>query len=106
MRERCQRALIAEFDAPQFPDMFAPDRARYIVAHYEKGLAEYDGDFVAQGFLMPVMFGYFDPTASRANWEGPIQAWMDDLRAAGFAQVQARKLSAYFWADAYLIDAR
>ena len=45
---------------------------------------------------MPVLFGYFDRTAARTNWEGPIQGWADDLRAAGFTTVQTRLLSPYW----------
>ncbi len=103
-----QRALIVEFDVPAFADMFAPARVRYVVERYERGLAEYehDGGLVAQGFLMPVMFGYFDRTTERTNWEGPIANWADALRAAGFSDVRLHKLYAYFWADAYLLDAR
>ncbi len=108
LRARADRVLIAEFDVPAFDAMFAPDRVRYVLGRYEHGLAEYDGDGgqVAQGFLMPVMFGYFDRSAARTNWEGPIQDWVDGLRAAGFAQVATRKLYAYFWADSYLVDAQ
>lgn len=107
LRAHGDRALIAEFDVPQFAALFAPDRVRYVVDCYERGLAEYDGDGeqVAQGFLMPVMFGYFDRSAARTNWEGPIQAWADGLRAAGFERVTLHRLYAYFWADAYLIAA-
>ncbi len=88
--------------------MFGPDRVRYVLSHYENGLAEYDGDggLVAQGFLMPVMFGYFDRSAARTNWEGPIQEWVAGLRAAGFEQVTLEKLYSYFWADSYLIVAQ
>ncbi|MBN1201874.1 MAG: class I SAM-dependent methyltransferase [Anaerolineae bacterium] len=108
MRQHGARLLIAEFDVPDFADLFAPERARYIVAHYENGLAEYadDGGLVAQGFLMPVLFGCFDRSAARTNYEGPIQGWIDDLRAAGFTTVDKRLLFRYFWADSYLIDAR
>lgn len=107
LRARGARVLIAEFDVPEFAALFAPERVRYVVARYERGLAEYegDGDIVAQGFLMPVMFGYFDRSAARTNWEGPIQAWADGLRAAGFEQVTLHRLYAYFWADTYLIAA-
>ncbi|MBN2305983.1 MAG: class I SAM-dependent methyltransferase [Anaerolineae bacterium] len=105
LRAHGQRVLIAEFDVPDFPDMYAPERVRYVVDRYARGLAEYEGDQVAQGFLMPVMFGYFDQTAARTNWEYPVQTWIAGLNAAGFARVQAHKLYEYFWADAYLIDA-
>ncbi len=102
------RLLIAEFDVPRFVALASPDHVRYVVERYERGLAEYEGDggLVAQGFLMPVMFGYFDRSAARTNWEGPIQDWVDGLRAAGFTQVERRPLYAYFWAEAFLLDAR
>jgi hypothetical protein len=108
LRAHGARAVIAEFDAPQFAAPLSPERVRYFVARYEHGLAEYDGDggLVAQGFLLPVFFGAFDRTAARTNWEGPIQGWSDDLRAAGFAQVAVRPLYPYFWAEAVLLDAR
>jgi len=108
LRAHGARALIAEFDVPRFAALASPDHMRYVVTRYERGLAEYEGDdgLVAQGFLMPVMFGYFDRTAARTNWEGPIQDWADGLRAAGFAQVELRPLYAYFWAEAFLLDAR
>ncbi|MCZ7541750.1 MAG: class I SAM-dependent methyltransferase [Anaerolineae bacterium] len=108
LRAHGARVVIAEFDAPQFAAPLSPERVRYFVARYERGLAEYDGDggLVAQGFLLPVFFGAFDRAAARTNWEGPIQGWTDDLRAAGFTQVTARTLYPYFWADAVLLDAR
>jgi hypothetical protein len=106
LREHADRLLIAEFDVPDFSATFAPERVQHVVNTYARGLAEYDGDLVAQGFLMPVMFGYFDRTAARTNWEGPVTGWVADLRAVGFERIQTRKLFAYFWADAYLIDAR
>lgn len=108
LRAHGARVLIAEFDVPAFAALLSPERVRYFAARYERGLAEYDGDggLVAQGFLLPVFFGAFDRTAARTNWEGPIQGWSDDLRAAGFAQVNARTLYPYFWADAVLLDAR
>lgn len=108
LRAHTDRLLVAEFDVPDFAENYAPERVRYVVERYRGGLAEYVGDSgqVAQGFLMPVLFGYFDHTAARTNWEGPIAAWVETLRAAGFETVRAHQLFAYFWADAYLIDAR
>jgi hypothetical protein len=108
MRERGQRVLIAEFDVPHFTAMHAPDRVEYVAARFEQGLAEYadDGGLVAQGFLMPVMFGYFDRTAARTNYEHPLREWADQLRAAGFAEVRAQQLYPYWWAPAFLLDAR
>lgn len=109
LRRHTGRLLVAEFDVPAACDTpLAPDCVRHVVERYAEGLAEYAGDegAVAQGFLMPVMFGYFDPTAARTNYEQPIARWADDLRAAGFAHVTARLLFPYWWGPAYLLDAR
>jgi ubiquinone/menaquinone biosynthesis C-methylase UbiE len=105
-KQHGQRLLIAEFEVPGFTGLYEPERVEYILDRYEYGVAEYEGDLVSQGFLMPVLFGYFDRTAAHTNWEGPIQGWVDDLRAAGFTTIQTRLLSPYWWADSYLIDAR
>ncbi|HMQ31771.1 MAG TPA: class I SAM-dependent methyltransferase [Chloroflexaceae bacterium] len=107
LRAHADRLLVAEFDAPALAAGLDPARVAHIAARYELGLAEYAGDgaLVAQGFLMPVFFGNFDPTAARTNYEQPIAAWEDDLRAAGFARVARRHLFDYWWAPAYLLDA-
>jgi len=108
LRAHGARVLIAEFDVPEFETLYEPARVEHILGRYRDGLAEYehDGGLVAQGFLMPVMFGYFDRSAARTNYEGPIAAWAEGLRAAGFDQIETRLLYPYWWADAYLIDAR
>jgi len=108
MREHGDRVLVAEFDVPSFEEQLMPARVEYVVERYREGLAEYaeDGGFVAQGFLMPVMFGYFDRSAARTNYEGPIQDWDAALREAGFTEVSLEALFPYWWAEAYLIDAR
>lgn len=108
LRQHAGRLLIAEFDPPDLGEGLAPGRIAHVAGRYEVGLAEYagDGGLVAQGFLMPVFFGYFDPTAARTNYEQPIDAWADDLRAAGFASVSRRHLYDYWWAPCYLLDAR
>jgi len=108
LREHGRRLLIAEFDAPGFADMYAPDRVEYVAERFQQGLAEYadDGGLVAQGFLMPVLFGFFDQTAARTNYEQPVRNWATQLRAAGFADVTTTLLFAYWWAPAYLISAR
>jgi Methyltransferase domain len=107
LREHGERVLIAEFDVPACSDPYAPDHVRYVVERYQRGLAEYieDGDLVAQEFLMPVLFGYFDQTTDRTNYEQPVQAWIEQLKEAGFDHVEARLLYPYWWASAYLIDA-
>ncbi|MEI7771549.1 MAG: class I SAM-dependent methyltransferase [Chloroflexales bacterium] len=108
LRGHCARLLLAEFDVPNLGEHYAPDRMAHFTARYEQGLAEYagDGGLVAQGFLMPVFFGYFDRSAARTNYEQPIAAWESDLRAAGFALIERRPIYDYWWAPAYLLDAR
>ena len=100
--------LIAEFDVPLFDELYHPARVRHVLARYEQGLAEYadDGGLVAQGVLMPVRFGYFDRSADRTNWEGPVEGWIEGLRAAGFRSIRTQALYPYWWADAVLLDAR
>ncbi len=107
LRAHCGRLLIAEFDTPAFADMYAPERVRYVLERFGQGLAEYagDGGLVAQGFLMPVMFGYFDRTAARTNYEHPLAEWQAQLQAAGFTQIAARQLYPYWWAPAFLLEA-
>lgn len=108
LRQHAGRILIAEFDAPDFADMFDRARVRYFVERYQRGLAEYEGDdgLVAQGFLMPVFFGGFDPTGARVNWEMPVAEWVRLLREAGFDDVRAEPIYDYWWAPAYLVEAR
>jgi hypothetical protein len=108
LRAHCQRLLIVEFDAPDFGDMYDLQRVNYFIEHYERGLAEYssDGDQVAQGFLMPVFFGGFDPGEARVNWEIPIAEWVRHVRDAGFAEVRSELIYDYWWAPACLIDAK
>ncbi len=108
LRAHGRRLLVAEFDVPAFSADLGPDRVRYVVEAYRQGLMEYvqERDLVAQGFLMPVMFGYFDSTAARTNYEQPLREWVAQLQAAGFAQVESRLLYRYWWAPAYLLDAR
>jgi ubiquinone/menaquinone biosynthesis C-methylase UbiE len=108
LRMNTRRVLVAEFDPPVFENQYSPERARYVTERYEIGLAEYagDGGLVAQGFLMPVMFGYFDQTVARTNYEQPVDAWIKEFKRAGFVNVEKRPIFNYWWASAYLIDAR
>lgn len=60
------RLLIAEFDIPIFSDLFAPDRVEYVASTFEVGLTEYrENDLVAQEFLLPMLFSYFDRRTGR-----------------------------------------
>jgi hypothetical protein len=76
---------IVEFDVPSFTDPCDPAFAAHVVARYRRGIVEYDGDeLVVQGFLMPVMLGYFTSGCARTNYEQPADEWLADLRAAGY----------------------
>ena len=107
LRGAVDRLLIVEFDAPRFDAPLSPGFIRHVVERYERGLAEYDDDggLVAQGFLLPVLCGYFDPTAARTTYEQPIADWVAELGAGGFIATD-RPLADYWWAPAHLIDAR
>jgi hypothetical protein len=108
LRGHVGRLLVAEFDVPALGEGLEPARVAHFAERYEVGLAEYGApdDQVAQGFLMPVFFGYFDRGVARVTYEQPIAAWEDDLRAAGFSSVARHHLYDYWWASAYLLDAR
>lgn len=108
-RAHCDLLLVAEFDAPRMDEPLSPDIARHVLERYREGLAEYAGDdhdLVAQGFLMPVLFGYADRGATRTTFEHPIGDWEALLREAGFARVDRRLLHRYWWAPAWLLAAR
>jgi hypothetical protein len=105
LRDHAGTLLIVEFDVPPAVAQLDPAWVAHVLARYELGLAEYtdDGGLVAQGFLMPVLFGYFDRTAARINYEQPIAAWIADLQAAGFATIAQRPIYPYWWAPAVLL---
>lgn len=106
LQAHTDRLLIAEFDVPVFSAPLAPDRVEYVANAFETGVAEYqDDDLVAQEFLLPMMFSYFDRSTARMNYEQPIQQWVADLKAAGFITITTKPFYQYWWADAYLIDA-
>ena len=100
---------IVEFDIPLAVDAHDPAFAAYVLARYQRGIAEYDADpLVVQGFLMPIMFGAFSSgTSSRArtNHEQPAADWLADLRAAGFREASASVIDDYWWAPAVLLRA-
>jgi hypothetical protein len=55
---------------------------------------------------MPVFFGGFDPGEARVNWEMPIAEWVRHLRNAGFNDIRTELIYDYWWAPAFLIDAK
>jgi Methyltransferase domain len=97
---------IIEFDVPSFASPRDPAFAAHVLARYRRGIAEYDGDeLVVQGFLMPVMFGYFTSGRARTNHEQPAAEWVADLRAAGYHAVSSSVIDDYWWAPAVLLRA-
>jgi len=109
LRSHCDVLLLAEFDAPRMDEPLRPELVKHVLTRYRAGLAEYVGESfeaVAQGFLMPVLFGYVDRGATRTTFEHPIADWELLLREAGFARVDRRQLYAYWWAPACLLVAR
>ncbi len=114
LKDRCGVLLIAEFDvqAEKYP-LLSPERVRLIHDKYVAGVAEYTGQMdpaleerVKQGFLMPILFGYFRSDAARSTYEQPIGRWVGEVEAAGFRAVERRLIHHYWWADAYLITAQ
>jgi predicted N-acetyltransferase YhbS len=109
LSSRCEVLLLAEFDAPRMDEPLMPELVRHVLGRYRVGLAEYVGadfDKVAQGFLMPVLFGYVDRSATRTTFEHPMADWEKLLREAGFTQVDRMELYPYWWAPACLLVAR
>lgn len=108
LREHCDRLLVVEFDVPTFSSLLHPAHIRSVCRRYERGLGEYleTRDLVAQGFLMPVMFGYFHSGARRANHEHTLERWVEQIQPAGFAKVSTRPIHDYWWGTAHLLDAR
>ena len=96
---------IVEFDALPV-DARDPAYIAHVLARYRRGIAEYDADeLVVQGFLMPVMFGYFASGRARITYEQPAAAWVADLGAAGFATVSSSVIDDYWWGPAVLLRA-
>ena len=114
LRERCTTLLIAEFDVQTetYP-LLSPERIRLIHDKYVAGIAEYTGKMapaleerVKQGFLMPILFGYFRSGAGRSTCEQTIGQWIAEIEAGGFRDVQRQLIYPYWWADAYLLIAQ
>jgi SAM-dependent methyltransferase len=98
--------VMVDFDVADFADG-SLSHAEYAATRYEVGLAEYAGDeVVAQGFLMPVLIGQFDPARQRHTFEQSVRRWTADLSSAGFVSIVATPVLDYWWAPAFCIEAR
>jgi hypothetical protein len=114
LRERCATLLMAEFDVQtEMYPLLSPERIRLIHDKYVAGVAEYTGKMdlvleerVKQGFLMPILFGYFRSGDGRSTCEQTMGEWMAEIEAGGFRDVQCKLIYPYWWADAYLLIAR
>jgi hypothetical protein len=113
LRERCATLLMAEFDVQtEMYPLLSPERIRLIHDKYVAGIAEYTGKMdpvleerVKQGFLMPVLFGYFRSGAGRSTCEQTMGEWTAEIAAGGFRDVQRKLIYPYWWANAYLLIA-
>jgi hypothetical protein len=108
LARRCDRYVLVDFDVPDFSGQRDPDRVAYCTERYEIALAEYEGDggLVAQGFLIPVLLGGFDPAVPQSTWEQPAAAWEVEFRAAGYGAVVTEPLCDYPWAPAFVLTAQ
>ncbi|KAL6064377.1 hypothetical protein QOT17_010957 [Balamuthia mandrillaris] len=118
-RRRGGRMLIAEFDVPPSVCLsrYSPAFVEHVRTTYPKGLAEYEDaeheettsscfELVAQGFLVPIMLGYFARSQQQnTTYERPVEAWQNELLSAGFARVETHVIYRYWWADAVLLVA-
>jgi hypothetical protein len=108
LRSATDRLLIVEFDVPSlFDEPLTPACVDYVVERYARGLQEYeDNESVIQGFLLPIMFGYFDTGVFRSTYEQPARSWHHNLLESGFSIVSVKPLFPYWWATAYIFDAK
>jgi hypothetical protein len=108
LRTRASRLILAEFDVPRAEHPLHPDWYRYVLSRYESGMAEYPNPYnlVRQEFLAPVLLGTLRPTEDKIHYEQTVRDWGRDLAQAGFTvDGEPRRISEFWWGDAYLIEA-
>jgi hypothetical protein len=104
LRPHVRQLAIVEFDVP----VLEASSAAYfdsLAQRYERALAGYgdDAPLVAGGFLAPMLLGQLRQASRPSNWEQPIQAWLEELREAGYATVRTEALYDYSWSPAVLM---
>ena len=104
-RARCDKAMMVEFDVPDY-DPAGEEHLHFLAETYERGLAEYDRDLVAGGFLMPVLVGQLPPGADRVTYEQPARAWADQLARCGCTAIEHRELYPYWSSPAFVRSAQ
>lgn len=115
LASRCSNIMLVEFDVPALMSresgdgLLAPSRVALALQSFSKGVAEYmgeaEGTLVIDGFLIPILLGYFSATSRSSTYEQPIDAWVRDLTEAGFTQVRKEMLFPYWSSDAWLVMA-
>jgi SAM-dependent methyltransferase len=105
LRRAARWVAVVEFDVPDSasdPDAWLA----FLADRYRVALREHAAEpLVVEGFLMPVLVGQLAPGRPRVTWEQPIDAWMQELRAAGFTRVERRPAAPFWWAQAWLVVA-
>ncbi|GAA0706996.1 class I SAM-dependent methyltransferase [Dyella marensis] len=104
LRPHVRQLAVVEFDVP----VLEARSAEYfdsLAQRYERALAGYgeDAPLVAGGFLAPMLLGQLRQASRPSNWEQPIQAWLEELREAGYATVRTEALYDYSWSPAVLM---
>ena len=111
----CVSAATSTSTAP--PNMtsrvLSDERIRLALDAFTRGMNEYaalggdEGRLVIDGFLVPVLVGSFSPVArEETTFEQPIAEWSRELTKAGWEVAKTTRLFDYWWAGAYLVDAR
>ncbi|MGI9646796.1 MAG: class I SAM-dependent methyltransferase [Ilumatobacteraceae bacterium] len=99
------RFAVVEFDVPRFSATH--EHAAYCSARYRRGIEVHDDPLVVSGFLAPVLLGQFAPDAPRHTYEQPLETWANDLRRAGFVEVEVQTLHTdFWWAPAGMVTGR
>ena len=113
--EGCVSTATSSSTAP--PNMasrvLSDERIRLALDAFTRGMDEYaalggdEGRLVIDGFLVPVLVGSFSPVArEETTFEQPIAEWSRELTKAGWEVTKTTRLFDYWWAGAYLVDAR
>ena len=107
LRPRTGWLAVVEFDVPEAA-VGSPEHLEFLARTYEQGLGEYgqQRELVAQGFLMPVLTGQLRPGAVRATFEQPADAWVEQVRDAGYTDVVVTVVHDYWSSPAFLLTAR
>ena len=104
LRPHARRFALVEFDIPVLEPGSAAHYAS-LANRYQRALDGYGDDaaLIAGGFLAPMLLGQLRPDARPSNWEQPIAAWVEELRACGYALERKEHLYDYSWSPAVLM---